>query len=184
MQRANRDAAIKAFEILRVEGRNHALAAYWLSLWRGDQMPVRADFNPAKVSALLPGIGVFSVKPGVHSACRLAGTAVAQAAGRELTGLDWRQYTPKGEWQLRLERNSAIALGQVGIGIRNGVSADGQSARSVELQLPFADKAEDGTRQILFHLDWRTPDYRLHATATPGTGAPRVADAFQAIAIV
>jgi hypothetical protein len=180
MQQANRDAAIAAFETLGIEGRNHALAVYWLSLWRGDRMPVRADFNPAKVGALLPGIGLFSVKPGVHSACRLAGTAIAQATGRELTGLDWRDYTPKNEWQLRLERNSAIALGQVGIGIRSSERADGQTERFVELQLPFADEAEDGTRQLLFHLDWRASGYNPRAASD----APRVADAFHAISLV
>ncbi len=182
MQRANRNAAIRAFETLGVEGRNHALAAYWLSLWRGDEMPMRADFNPARVARLLPGIGLFSVKPGVQSACRLAGTAIAQAAGRELTGLDWRQYTPKDEWPLRLARNSAIAQGQIGIGIRNGERADGRSDRFVELQLPFADEAEDGTRQILFHLDWRAADYRPRTASE--TSAPKVADAFHAIALV
>jgi hypothetical protein len=179
MQRTNRDAAIRAFETLRIEGRNHALAAYWLSLWRGDQMPMRADFNPAKVGALLPGIGLFSVKPGVHAACRLAGTAIAQATARELTGLEWRQYTPKDEWRLRLERNSAIALGQVGIGIRSNRTVDGGDGQTIELQLPFADEAEDGTRQILFHLDWRAPNYRPR----PEVGAPQVADVFHAISL-
>ncbi len=145
-------------------------------------MPTRADFNPAKISTLLPGIGLFSVKPGMLAACRLAGTSIAQATGRELTGLDWRQYTPKDEWQLRLERNSAIALGQVGIGIRNSVSADGQNERFTELQLPFADEAEDGTRQILFHLDWRARDYRPRTTSETNTS--KVADAFHAIALV
>lgn len=181
MQRANRDAAIRAFETLGIAGRNHALAAYWLSLWRGDRMPMRADFNPAKVSTLLPGIGLFSVKPGAHSVCRLAGTAIAQATGRELTGLDWRQYTPKHEWQARLDRNSAIALGQIGIGIRNGTNPDSRPERFMELQLPFADEAEDGMRQILFHLDWRAPEYTPRSLS--GTNTPKIADAFHAIAL-
>jgi hypothetical protein len=182
MQRANRDAAIKAFETLCISGRNHALAAYWLSLWRGDRMPARADFNPAKIGALLPGIGIFSVKPGVQSACRLAGTAIAQATGRELTGLDWRQYTPKDEWQLRLERNSAVALGQVGIGIRSRADRRGGTEQFVELQLPFADEAEDGTRQILFHLDWRADAFDPRTVSDAAT--PKVADAFHAIPLV
>ncbi len=181
MQRASRDAAIAAFEAFRIEGRNHALAAYWLSLWRGDRMPSRADFNPARVSKLLPGIGLFSINPGVSSTCRLAGTAIAHATGRDLTGLDWRQYTAKHEWQRRLERNSAIALGQVGIGIRDSKRTDGQTERFVELQLPFADEAEDGTRQILFHLDWRAPDFHLRAASE--TTTPKIADTFQAISL-
>jgi hypothetical protein len=180
MQRANRDAAIAAFEALGIEGRNRSLAAYWLSLWPGDQLPRRADFNPARVAKLLPGIGIFSVTPGVQSACRLLGTAIVRAAGRDFTGLDWRAYTPRDEWQLRLDRNSTIAQGHVGIGTRSVIGATGQPERSVELQLPFADEAEDGTRQILFHLDWREPDFSIRAAPD---GVPAVANTFQAISL-
>lgn len=182
-QAANRTAAIEALEALGIEGRNRILAHYWLSLWKGDRMPMRADFNPAKVAALLPNIGLFSIHPGVGSFCRLSGTGLSRAIGRDLTGLDWRQYTPAAERQLRLERNSAIALGQVGIGIRYATDPLGRTEKVVELQLPFADIAEDGARQILFHLDWRAPDDRPQAAAA-GEVRPRVADSFHAIALV
>jgi PAS domain len=181
MQRASREAAVKAFDTLNIQGRNRILASYWLSLWRGDRMPARADFNPAKIGPLLPGIGIFAVKPGVSSGCRLVGTAITRAAGCDLTGLDWRQYTAKDEWQVRLERNSTIALGQIGIGVRSNRGESGQTEQSVELQLPFADEAEDGTRQILFHLDWRAPNY--HPRPVSAAEGPRIADSFQAIAL-
>ncbi|MGA9794083.1 MAG: PAS domain-containing protein [Rhizomicrobium sp.] len=184
MQRANREAAIAAFETFGITGRNHALAAYWLSLWRGERMPMRADFNPARVGALLPGIGLFSVKPGAHSVCRLAGTAIAQATGHELTGLDWRRYTPKAECKVRLERNSAVACGQVAIGMRSRERPDGQTEHTTELQLPFADEAEDGTRQILFHLDWRASGHASTARANLEPPALRIADAFHAISLL
>jgi hypothetical protein len=182
MPLARREAAINALKTLSIGGRNRVLADYWLSLWAEDKPPVRAAFNPARIRTLLPGIGLFSVKPGVSAACRLAGTAIGQSLGRDLTSLDWRAYTPKEQWAERLARNSAIAEGQIGIGVRSRDNAQGERRVSVELQLPFADEMEDGARQILFHLDWRAPDF---APMEPGDSSVevQVADAFHAIAL-
>jgi hypothetical protein len=181
MHTARKDIAIRAFEELGIAGRNRMLAVYWLSLWDGDSLPSRAQFQPGAVRDLLPGIGIFLVRPGVSAHCRLAGTAITRALGRDLTGRNWQDYTPQPEWKLRLERNSAIATGSVGIGIRSGEDALGHPERVVELQLPFADRAEDGTHQILFHLDWRAPQFAPRPAPTPE--GPRVADAFHAVAL-
>src|SRR6202000_9311 len=111
----NRARAIAAFEQFNLTPANRQLAEYWLSLWRGDALPKRSDFSPARASKLLPGIGLFEVRAGVSSRCRLSGSAIQQTLGRELAGLDWRQYTPEDQWATRLERNTAIANGAVGI---------------------------------------------------------------------
>jgi hypothetical protein len=179
MHTARKDLAIQAFERLGLTGANRRLAVYWLSLWNGDRMPSRAQFQPGAVRDLLPGIGIFAVKPGIATHCRLAGTELTRAIGRDLTGLNWQAYTPPDEWKLRLDRNSQIAKGSVGIGIRFDCNAEGELDRVVELQLPFADEAEDGTRQILFHLDWRAP--RLAARPAPPPEGPRIADQFLAV---
>jgi hypothetical protein len=39
--------------------------------------------------------------------------------------------------------------------------------------------AEDGTRQILFHLDWRAP--KLSAIPKPNPEGPHIADQFFAV---
>ena len=179
MHTGRKDLAIQAFERLGLTGANRRLAVYWLSLWDGDQMPTRAQFQPGAVRDLLPGIGIFAVNPGVSTHCRLAGTELTRAIGRDLTGLSWQAYTPPDEWKLRLDRNSEIAKGSVGIGIRFTQDRNGETERAIELQLPFADVAEDGTRQILFHLDWRAP--RLSARPPPAAQGPRIADQFLAV---
>lgn len=171
MTTMRRDVALAAFEKLALSPSNEKLARYWLSLWDGDTLPRRAQLSPARVKDLLPGIGIFEVRPGESSRCRLSGTAIQHALGREIAGLDWRQYTAKEQWQSRLARNSSIAEGGVGVGLRHG-TRDGTTQ---ELQLPFADETEDGARLILFHLDWR-PEDTLHK---PQTIAPaRIADEF------
>lgn len=180
MQTIRKDLAIQAFEKLGLTGDNRRLAVYWLSLWEGDRLPMRAQFQPGAVRDLLPGIGLFAVNPGIATHCKLAGTALTRAIGRDLTGLDWRSYTPREEWKLRLDRNSAIAQGSIGIGIRYAADAQGEVERTFELQLPFADLAEDGTRQILFHLDWRPPLLAAKQSAPPPK-CPRIADQFLSV---
>ncbi len=181
MHTANKDLAIRAFEELGLTGRNHTLALYWLSLWNDDRLPTRAQLEPGRMRDLLPGIGIFQIRPGISAHCRLAGTAITRALGRDLTGRNWQEYTPQADWKLRLDRNSTIAMGSIGIGIRHGSDAQGRPERIVELQLPFADMAEDGTRQILFHLDWRAPEFTPKPQPVP-EGA-RIADAFHAVAL-
>lgn len=149
-----RDLAVDALSKLPLSLMNKRLAQYWLSLWRGDELPLRADFSPSQVRALLPGIGIFEVRPNESARCRLAGTIIGRAVGRELTGCDWRSYTEKALWGERLRRNTEIATGSVGVGIRHAPHPDGPRVTQ-ELQLPFADEAEDGARLLLFHLDWR-----------------------------
>ena len=170
-----RDLAMNAFAKLPLSASNIKLAQYWLSLWDGDELPHRAQLSPARMKDLLPGIGIFEVRAGVSSRCRLAGTAIQHALGREIAGLDWRSYTRPNQQAERLMRNSAIANGAVGIGTRRG--DDGVTQ---ELQLPFADETEDGARLILFHLDWR-PESTLNVEKTVLT-VP-VADQFHVVAL-
>ncbi|HSM97027.1 MAG TPA: PAS domain-containing protein [Rhizomicrobium sp.] len=150
---ADRGRAMEAFSRLPLTVSNGKLAEYWLSLWSGNRLPQRSQLSPARIKELLPGIGIFEVRAGESSRCRLAGTAIQRALGREISGCDWRSYTPDSQQAERLHRNTAIARGAVGIGIRNG-----RAGITQELMLPFADDTEDGARLILFHLDWRPED--------------------------
>jgi hypothetical protein len=171
-----RAAAIDAFSNLPLSVANARLATYWLSLWRGDTLPLRSDFSPSQVREHLPGIGIFEVRPGESTRCRLAGTIIRDAVGRELTGCDWRSYTNEDQWAERLARNTTIASGAVGVGIRYNPRVDGLRITQ-ELQLPFADATEDGARLLLFHLDWRPGPVDIKSPAMP----IRVADEFHAI---
>lgn len=64
---------------------------YWRTLAVGG-MPRRQQIDPLAIPHLLPQICLFDVQPGgTGYVCRLAGTAICTAAGRELRGLSIEQ---------------------------------------------------------------------------------------------
>jgi hypothetical protein len=61
---------------------------YWQALAGDTAMPLRADFNPARLPRLLPGISLIDVAlPIEQSRVRLAGTKLRDIFDREVTGL-------------------------------------------------------------------------------------------------
>jgi hypothetical protein len=65
-----------------------ALYDYWLAKRGGRRMPGRADIDPAEIKPLLPYVVLTDVhRNPLRIYFRLVGTAVAAAAGRNLTGL-------------------------------------------------------------------------------------------------
>jgi len=171
-----RGVAVSAFENLGLSPLNKKLARYWLSLWNAETLPMRSQLSPSAMKELLPGIGIFEVRPYESTRCRLSGTAIQHALGREIAGREWREYTPKDQWSSRLARNSQIAEGGVGVGLRHQQGA----GATQELQLPFGDRTADGARLILFHLDWRPEDtLREEKDLAP----IRIADEFHVFAL-
>jgi hypothetical protein len=135
------------------------VAEYWLSLWRGNELPQRADFRPRVVVDQLPVISIFEVVPGKSVHCRLHGSALAQGHGEDITGKDWLAMTEPEDRPMRLRRWSDVAHGAIGRGLRQGHRQSGEPQYSAEMMLPFADVAPDGSRQVLFHLSWRQTSY-------------------------
>ncbi len=59
---------------------------YWMSLSKSGNLPAREDFSPADIPALLPNICLLDVRPAPeHFRVRLAGTALRDVYGREIT---------------------------------------------------------------------------------------------------
>lgn len=137
---------------------NRQLATYWLGLWDGDEPPLRANFSPARVRELLPGIMIQEVVAGERVWIRLCGTAINQAFGRDLTGADLIALSPDTNRDDRLAYLSRIAEGAIGFAIRRATTRHDQPAHSEELHLPFRDITDDGGRLVLFHSDWRARD--------------------------
>jgi PAS domain len=146
------------------------LARYWLSLWRGDALPMRADFRPKEIIDLLPSICLFDVVPGESVYCRLAGTFIVQGAGQDLTGRDWLAMTHPDERATRLARFSDIARGAIGRGLRMAKRVSGEPQACEEIMLPFADVAADGARQVLTYIAWRPEVYDPTRTGVAHTG--------------
>jgi hypothetical protein len=64
-----------------------ALYAYWQGRLNGRAMPSRADIDPFEIKPLLPNVMVVeALEDGQRFRYRLAGTAITNMTGRELSG--------------------------------------------------------------------------------------------------
>jgi hypothetical protein len=150
--------ATAAFEGLPLQAENRRIVAYWLSLWEGNLLPLRARFEPVRVRDLLPGVVIMEIKPRERVLIRLSGSAINRAFGRDITGMDILAMTPERYRATRLERNSQVAEGAASLVHRSGVSRAGEPWASEEVQLPFRDVTADGARLVLLHTTWRPPE--------------------------
>jgi hypothetical protein len=84
----DRMTGAQAFRAQLVVQEQRQLYDYWIGLSRPGSIPCRADFNPAKLPRLLPGISLIDVDEVLeHSRVRLAGTRLRDIFDREVTGL-------------------------------------------------------------------------------------------------
>jgi hypothetical protein len=67
-------------------------ADYWQSLPKVDLIPMRASFDPAAVKALLPDMVIHDLSTPGRIHVRLAGTAVVEGYGREITGTNMLEF--------------------------------------------------------------------------------------------
>jgi hypothetical protein len=153
----DKDAATRCFDESRLSKDGNDVARYWLSLWRGDQLPRRADFEPKKIAPHLRALAIFDVVPDKSVFCRLQGSGLAEALGRDITGQDWLALTKPEDRPVRLQRWSDVARGAIGRGLRQGVRESGEPQYSEEIMLPFGEA--DGAHQVLFHVSWRQTAY-------------------------
>ncbi len=166
----DRDVAVRCFDENHLSKEGDEVARYWLSLWRGDQLPRRADFEPKKIAPHLRAVALFEVIPGKSVRCRLQGSGLAEALGQDITGRDWLELTKPEDRPVRLERFSGIARGAIGRGLRTGYRESGESQVSEEVMLPFGDIAPDDSRQVLIHISWRPSAYNPLRTGVSSVG--------------
>jgi len=158
LRRFDWSVASSAFEALPLCAGNRQIVRYWLSLWEGDELPLRARFEPLRVRDLLPGVVIMEIKPQERVLIRLSGSAINRAFGMDITGKDILALTPERHRATRLARNSRVAEGAASFVHRSGITADGAPWSSEEVQLPFRDLTPDGARLILLHTSWCPPE--------------------------
>ncbi len=164
------DTACRCFDDDPAGKDGDRFARYWLSLWQGDRLPMRANFKPKAIAGLLPSICIFEVVPGKSVFCRLAGSHIVEGAGRDITGLDWLALTPPEDRAERLSRFSAVADGAIGRGMRTARRLSGEYQLAEEIMLPFGDAGGGGARQILTFIGWRPSVYDPAVTGITNTG--------------
>ncbi len=70
-------------------------ADYWASLPRRDLVPARADFDPIAVPRLLPTFVIHELIAPDDIRIRLAGTAIREHYGVEITGRNYLDFVPE-----------------------------------------------------------------------------------------
>lgn len=155
----NKEIAVRSFGENPPSIDARPVVDHWLSLWRGDVLPSRAEFKPKAVVKALPAIAIFDVVPDKSVHCRLMGSALTQGLGQDPKGRDWIALTRPEDRQARLQRWSDVARGAIGRGLRTGYRESGAKQFSEELLLPFAFAEDDGTHQVLYHISWKQTVY-------------------------
>ncbi len=140
--------------------RNRILFDYWQSLRTGHALPNRADFDPARVRPVLSRLSLFDARAGERLTCRLAGSTIRQALGFELAGRDLDAYTPAALRRQRLDSYHRILSGMALRSTRTALLTSGRQMTWQELVLPFGDRQEDGSQQVLIMADFARFEYR------------------------
>lgn len=174
MRKWKLEDATLAVRALGLHGHNRHVADYWLSLWNGDRLPIRAVFDPKRLSGRMPAMSIMEVRPDEGLHCRLAGSYSRLMYGIDLTGKDILALTPAEQRAQRMRNVRSIVMGQVVVQ-RKPLRHDNGVVEWVEdVCLPFADLAENGSRRYLGHTNWQPTrqDWTLPSSPRRKFGIP------------
>jgi hypothetical protein len=152
--RMRKAAAEIAIERMNLGHANQILSGYWLSLWQGDSLPRREQFDPMQVKSLLANLMVFDVVPDNAVTVRSAGSDLKLITGDDLNGRDWVARAPLRLQNMRMRNLTAVTQGAILWARRRIYFAGGVTHYNEELVLPFAPNA-DGQCSILAYPDWK-----------------------------
>jgi len=129
--------------------------AYWTSL-AGGALPRRAQLSPAQMVPFLKHVILWDYLPDTDRfVCRLAGTEICEAAGRELRGRTVEEMHGDGSAAVRVNFETVIETGHANF-VHRRMSWIDRSYRSYErLLLPLADEAGE-IRHLMgvMTVDW------------------------------
>ena len=139
-------------------------AYYWRSLDRDRVVPRRSSFDPARISPLLPRIAIYEVKSKDEIIYRLAGTALVDRFGMEVTGKNFLDF-----WEGERREKAAAAMHECvtkpcGMFSRlTGISADGRVETSVAVGFPLLDENEACNRLVFYSSGFDSATHRIPA---------------------
>ncbi|MBO0334458.1 PAS domain-containing protein [Sneathiella sp. CAU 1612] len=136
-------------------------AYYWRSLDRDRVVPRRSSFDPTRISPLLPGIAIYEVKSRDEIIYRLAGTAVVDHFGMEVTGMNFLDFWEGDRRQLAADSMFKCISTPCGMFTRLiGVSRNGRVETSVAVGFPLLDQEEVCNRLVFYSTGFNNAEYR------------------------
>ncbi len=130
-------AAIRAHE---------ELYAYWSSLRAGRALPIRRCLDPADMKRLLPTVSLTEVIAGEPRdyRIRLAGTALYNVYGREITGRSLTEvYNTAAADYWRRELGRVVEMARPGVGVHNLAWRGAGHLSIVWIRLPLSCGGSD-----------------------------------------
>ena len=140
-----------AFRAQLVVPEQRQLYDYWLGCASGQDMPTRADINPARIPRLLPYITLVNIHDDIaKSQVRLAGTRLRDVYDREITGLclDELDYGEKRDYWMAAYNHTAKE-GKPTQGIVRGPRVNKEHLVQYWIKLPLAHADKLGIGMIL-----------------------------------
>jgi len=129
-------AAIRAHE---------ELFAYWAARRRGASLPARRDLHPADIKRLLPTLSLIEVaRAPLEFRIRLAGTALYDVYGREITGRGLAEvYNSAAADYWRAELGKVVAEARPAVGVHSLAWRGASHLSLLWLRLPLAANGTD-----------------------------------------
>jgi hypothetical protein len=149
------------------------LAEAW-QRWRGDRLvPLKGAMELRDVRAFLPWLGLLELGDADTVRVRLAGSALLDVYGRDMTHRNLREITRPQDWPRRNARCRSLLHQPCGLvyDCVKPLAEDGKVAAYETLALPLDVDPAGTVRQILYCVA-RLPD-----EAAPGAGAGAAAGA-------
>lgn len=121
------------------------LFGYWASRRCGGKLPGRRDLHPGDIKRLLPTLSLIDVEPDpLDFRVRLAGTALYDVYGREITGRRLGDiYNSSASDYWRTELAKVVADGRPAVGVHNLAWRGASHLSILWLRLPLASNGGD-----------------------------------------
>jgi len=128
-------------------------ARYWRSLPAENGVPMQSEFNPAEIRHLLPGVAIYELNSGDEVICRLMGTALVDAIGRDYTDQNLQGLWGQEDLEKLLKTFRKMLREPCGmIGKTQGYTESGIVFGSISVGFPATNR--DGVRnRLIFHTN-------------------------------
>ena len=126
-------------------------AYYWRSLDRDRVVPRHSSIDPTRITPLLPGIAIYEVRSRDEIVYRLAGTALVDHFGMEVTGKNFLDFWEGERREVVVDAIFDCISKPCGMFTKlQGISQKGRVETSVAVGFPLLDEDENCNRMVFY----------------------------------
>tara|TARA_R110002072_G_scaffold251761_4_gene410643 strand:- start:37 stop:570 length:534 start_codon:yes stop_codon:yes gene_type:complete len=137
-------------------------AEYWRSLEPENMVPKRRSFDPTRIANLLPAVAIYEILSSDEIIYRLAGTAIVDRLGIEVTGKNFLDFWPGEQRAMAASAMMECVTRPCGILSKIvGISDKGIIERNVSIGFPMCDDNGECRRMLFFTSDMQGQQTRI-----------------------